>query len=119
MMPVGVYGAETDKEAQRISSSMKINFAQLRTGQIGKLAYPVDNIVSVLTASLLAGVEQNIAVSVIGNPAVVSHQLEQIISRHQPDEVLVSAVIHDPVTRKRSFEIVARALQEIGAKELA
>ena len=93
--------------------------AALRTGQIAKLAYPVDNIASVLPASLLAGVEQNMAVSAIGSPATVSRQLEQIISRHQPDEVLVSAVIHDPVARKRSFEIVARALQEIGAKELA
>ena len=119
MMSVGVYGAETDKKAQRISSSMKIHFAQLRTGQIGKLAYPIDNIASVLPASLLAGVEQNMAVSAIGSPATVSRQLEQIISRHQPDEVLVSAMIHDPVARKRSFEIAARALQEIGAKELA
>ena len=32
MMSVGVYGAETDEESQRISSSMKIRFAQLRTG---------------------------------------------------------------------------------------
>ena len=119
MMSVGIYAADSNQEAERISTSTKLHFAQLRTGNIGKLAYPVDDIASLLPSSLLAGVEHNMSVTAIGDPKTVTRQLDDIITRYRPDEVMVSAMIHDPVARKRSFEIAAQAFQKIGAKEPA
>jgi len=59
------------------------------------------------------------SVTAIGDPKTVTRQLDDIITRYRPDEVMVSAMIHDPVARKRSFEIAAQAFQKIGAKEPA
>ena len=109
MMSIGFYGADTDKQALALSSSIKLHFAELRSGNIGKLARPVNNIQSLLPVPLLQAVEQHMTCSAIGNQATVNRQVKEIVGRYQPDEIMISAMIHDPVARHQSLKMAAEA----------
>jgi luciferase family oxidoreductase group 1 len=113
MMAAGVCAAETDAEAARLRSSQQMAFARLRTGSPGPLPLPVDDVSQHIPAHVLAQVNQALGCSATGSPETVSSQLTQLIETFQPDELMVTGMIHDPVARIRSFEIAAQALAEL------
>jgi hypothetical protein len=43
----------------------------------------------------------------------VKSQLSKILSAHQPDELMVTGMIHDQTARLKSFEIAAEILSEL------
>ena len=61
-------------------------------------------------------VDQALSVSATGSPASVAASLSALIDTYRPDEVILTGQIHDHVARKRSFEIAAGVMQEIGAR---
>ena len=48
--------------------------------------------------------------SACGSPDTVRHQLQALIETHQPDEIMLTGMIHDHAARVRSFEIAADIL---------
>jgi hypothetical protein len=59
----------------------------------------------------MAQVQQSLACSATGSAATVKEQLGTIIENFQPDELMVTGMIHDHAARVRSFEIAAEALK--------
>ena len=114
MMAAGVCAADTDEEATYLRSSQMLGFARLRTGQPGKLPLPVRVIASEIPAHVLASVEHALSCSATGSQMTVKHQLGTLIERYQPDELMVTGMIHDHAARVRSFEIAAEALKTLG-----
>lgn len=112
MIGVGVCAAETDDEARFLRSSQILAFARLRLGQPGKLPRPVDD-VSDIPAAVMAEVGRAMSCSAVGSPATVRRQLADIIARHQPDEVMVTGMIHDHTARRASFGIAASILSDL------
>jgi luciferase family oxidoreductase group 1 len=112
MIGVGVCAAETDDEARFLRSSQILAFARLRMGQPGKLPRPVADL-SDLPAAVMAEVGRAMACSAVGSPATVRRQLTDIIARHQPDEVMVTGMIHDHTARRASFAIAATILSDL------
>ena len=112
MIGVGVCAAETDDEARFLRSSQILAFARLRLGQPGKLPRPVDD-VSDIPAAVMAEVGRAMSCSAVGSPATVRRQLADIIARHQPDEVMVTGMIHDHTVRRASFGIAASILSDL------
>lgn len=114
MMSVGFYAADTDEEARRISSSIKLHFAELQRGNIGKLAAPIHDIENYLDADMLESVESNMSCSAIGSLQTVTERLSEIINKYQPEEIMISSMIHNPVSRIHSLNIAANAFRNIG-----
>ena len=84
--------------------------ATARLQELGiKLPAPVDNMDSLWTPSEAAGVAEAFKEAVVGSAATVRRGIEAFVARTRVDEVMVSAMIHDPAARLRSFEIVAEA----------
>ncbi len=113
IVAAGVCAADTDAQAQYLRTSQMLAFARLRSGQPGKLPRPVDDITAHVPAAALEMVEQAMAVSAVGGPEAVQRGLSRIVARYQPDELMVTGMIHDHAARVRSFEIAAAALADI------
>jgi luciferase family oxidoreductase group 1 len=109
MMGVGVCAAETDAEAAFLRSSQILGFARLRMGRPGKLPRPVEDL-SDIPAGTRAEVEMALGCSAVGAAETVARQLRALVERYQPDEVMVTGMIHDPGARLQSFEIAAGVL---------
>jgi luciferase family oxidoreductase group 1 len=116
MMAAGICAAETDAEADFLRSSQFLAFARLRTGKPGKLPYPTENIASEMPAPVLAQVKHALSCSATGSPTTVRDQLCNLVARYQPDELMVTGMIHDPAARVRSFQIAAEVLADLVRK---
>ncbi|QRZ12913.1 LLM class flavin-dependent oxidoreductase [Paracoccus methylovorus] len=111
MLAVNVIAAETDAEAQRLRSSQQISFARLRLGMPGLLPPPVDDVVEAIPVRILPTVNAALAVSATGSPDTVAAELDRLIARYQPDELILVGNIYDQAARHRSFAIAAEILR--------
>ncbi|MHC5655738.1 LLM class flavin-dependent oxidoreductase [Stappia sp. ICDLI1TA098] len=121
MVAAGVFVADTDAEARYLRSSQVLSFARLRTGRPGKLPYPVDNVADEIPPPVLAQVNHALSVSATGSPETVRRELGAIVERYQPDELIVTGMIHDHGARVRSFQLAAEVLGDLvdGTRPLA
>ena len=110
MLAVNVFAADTEAEARRLRTSMQQAFAQLRLGTPGKLPRPVDDLDAAIGAPIARAVDHALRVSAVGTEAQIRDQLAAFISRHAPDEIILTGTIHDHAARLRSFEIAAEAM---------
>jgi luciferase family oxidoreductase group 1 len=110
MLLAGVFAAPTDAEAQYLKSSQILAFARLRTGAPGKLPRPVEDLAAHVPAQILAGAEQALSIGATGSPATVRRDMAALIDRYEPDEVMITGMIHDAEARKRSFALAAEVL---------
>jgi len=119
VVAAGACAAEADEEAAYLRTSQMLAFARLRTGRPGKLPLPVDDIEAEVPAPVLSGVRQALGCSATGAPDTVKAQLAALIARHEPDELMVTGMIHDHAARIRSFQIVAEALKALQSERAA
>ncbi len=114
MLAVGLSAAETDEEAVYLRSSQVLSFARLRTGQPGRLPPPQHDL-SAIPASVMAGVEQALSCAAVGSPETVRRRLEALIATYQPQEVILTGMMHSHAARLASFTIGAQAMRDLGA----
>ena len=107
MLGLNVVAAGSDGEARRLFTSAQQQFMMLRRGTPGKLRAPVDDIDTLWTPMEATAVARALSAAVVGDPESVRAGLQRLIERHRPDELLISAQIHDHDARRRSFAIVA------------
>ncbi len=119
MVAAGVCAAPTDDEARFLRSSQVLAFARLRTGRPGKLPRPVADVGAEVPPQVMAQVDQALSVSATGSPETVRRQLAAILDTYQPDELMVTGMIHDPAARLRSFEIAAEVLTGLRSAQAA
>ncbi|MCF2905369.1 LLM class flavin-dependent oxidoreductase [Octadecabacter sp. CECT 8868] len=115
IVAAGVCAAETDEAAQFLKSSITLSFARLFSGTPGKLPVPVDEVQALVPAPVLEQVRQALSCSATGSPSTVKTQLSAIIDKYQPDELMVTGMIHDHAARVRSFEIAGKVLASLRA----
>lgn len=58
----------------------------------------------------MAQVRQALSCSATGSPTTVKDTLGALIKAYEPDELMVTGMIHDHAARIRSFEIAADVL---------
>lgn len=110
ILALSVFCAETEKEARAMASSMLLSFVQLRSGKPGRLPSP-----EVAMAHAFTPQEEGIAsffrrLAVVGTPDVVKAGVEGRVRSSGADEVMIATHAFDAHARRRSFELVARAL---------
>ncbi len=113
MIGAGVCAADTAEEAEFLRSSIILAFAGYVTGNSVPLPYPVKDVWSQLSAPIAAQVKQTQALSANGSPEMVREQLAAIVDKYQPDELMVTGMIHNHEARVRSFDIAAEALRDL------
>ncbi|WP_322892768.1 MULTISPECIES: LLM class flavin-dependent oxidoreductase [unclassified Yoonia] len=119
MIAAGVCAAETDEEAAYLRSSQILAFARMMSGKPGKLPYPVRDVTAEVPGHVMAQVQQALSISATGSPATVKAKLRDLIATYQPDELMVTGMIHDAGARIRSFQIAADVLQDLRQPALA
>ncbi len=119
MMAAGVCAAATDAEASFLRSSQFLAFARLRTGRPGKLPHPTHDLDREIPAPIMAQVEQALSCSATGSASTIRQKLRNIIDTYQPDELMVTGMIHDHAARVRSFEIAADVLADLTEEVVA
>jgi luciferase family oxidoreductase group 1 len=107
MLGVNVFAADTDREAERLVTSLQQAFVALRRGTPGPLRPPVESMEGLWSAAERAQLEHVLSCSVVGSPATVRHGLDAFVARTNPDELIVTGQIFDHAARLRSFEIVS------------
>lgn len=110
MVGVSVVAADTDAEAERLSTSLKQQWINLRRGTPGQLQPPVDSMDALWSPAERAGIEHTLAYAAIGGPAAVGARLTELIEATQANELIVASQIFDHAARVRSFEVVAEQL---------
>ncbi|MDF3854831.1 LLM class flavin-dependent oxidoreductase [Paracoccus sp. P2] len=111
MLAVNVIVADSDAEAQHLRSSQQISFARLRLGMPGLLPPPVDDVLEAIPVRILPTVNAALAISAVGSPETVAAELDRLIARHQPDELILVGNIYDQAARHRSFAMAAEILR--------
>jgi luciferase family oxidoreductase group 1 len=102
MVGVNVIAAETDREAQRLATSLQRQFLNLVRGNPGEVRPPVDSMEGRWNPAERQHVERMTRVSAIGSRETVRRRLELILT----------AQIYDHAARLRSFEIAAEAARD-------
>jgi alkanesulfonate monooxygenase SsuD/methylene tetrahydromethanopterin reductase-like flavin-dependent oxidoreductase (luciferase family) len=75
---------------------------------------PVDDIAARFAAAGMDTTMQGaLKTAVVGDPEAVRVGLDAFVAQHRPDEIMVTAQIYDHAARVRSFEIAARARDEL------
>ena len=113
MLGFNVYAAATDAEGQRLATSHRQAFLNLRYGRPGRLPPPVDDLDSQLTEDSRSMLERFMICSAIGSPDTVRQGLAAFIERTGADELMITGQIFDHAARLRSFEIVAEIRESL------
>ncbi len=113
MAAFNVFAADTDAEAQRLSTSMQQAFAAVVTGKPGRLKPPVDDINTVLDARQQAAVESRLTYAAIGGRETVRDRLADFIALTGVEEVMITGMVHDLDARIRGLEITAAAVDDL------
>jgi alkanesulfonate monooxygenase SsuD/methylene tetrahydromethanopterin reductase-like flavin-dependent oxidoreductase (luciferase family) len=112
MLALNVVVADTDAEAARLFTTQQQAFANLRSGRPGLVPPPLVSAAEIRSRyepQLLATVDEALSCAAVGSVETVRARLSEFIARHQPDELILTANIHDPAARLRSFELAMAA----------
>ncbi|GAB2508878.1 LLM class flavin-dependent oxidoreductase [Lysobacter humi (ex Lee et al. 2017)] len=113
MLAINIVCADTDDEARRLFTTQQQAFINLRRGRPGLVPPPLasaDALDTFCSPMEKAGIDQALACSAVGSPATVAAWVAKFVERHRPDELIVTANIHDPDARLRSYALAMEAL---------
>lgn len=104
---VNVVAADTNEEAERVATSLKLFFLNVIRGGQELLKPPVDNINAYWNPYEKAAVDQMLEYTFIGDSAKISGELQTFLDEMQVDEIMVCSHIYDHEARVRSYEILS------------
>jgi alkanesulfonate monooxygenase SsuD/methylene tetrahydromethanopterin reductase-like flavin-dependent oxidoreductase (luciferase family) len=109
ILAVHVVCADTDAEADRLASSIDLNFARRRQGQMLPIPSPEEAAAHNYSPTDRAWIAQNRARLVVGGKDKVLEHLEPLIKATQADELMVTSMIYDHEARKHCYTLMAEA----------
>ena len=101
--------ADTDAEAERLASTIDLNFVRRRRGEYLPLESPEIAATYRYSATEQELIARNRARLFVGAKSTVSARLEPLMKATQADEVMVTTMIYDHAARRRSYELLAEA----------
>ncbi|CAG2534330.1 group 1 [Maribacter dokdonensis] len=118
MAGVNIIIADTDEEAERISTSLYKMIIGLLTGKRGYMQPPVPMTSDLRELSKNPSVQQMLKYSFIGGKETVKKQVQQFINDTQVDELIAVTNIYDGKDRIKSYRLFAEIMKELnGEKE--
>ncbi|MBB6097891.1 luciferase family oxidoreductase group 1 [Deinobacterium chartae] len=114
MVAVNAVVADSDAQAQHLSTSLQQTFLNLARGQVRPVPAPVDDL-GPLSESEKAALQAVTEFSAIGSPQTVRRQLEGIIRLTAADEIMSTVHIFDREARLYSLELLSRVREAMAA----
>ena len=108
--------ADTDEEAERISSTLYITFLNLIRNVREPYSPPVDDMDAIWNPAEKAHLLQKLKYSFKGSKGSVQQQMTDFQERFQVDELMVASHIFDHEARKKSYEIIREAADALNQK---
>jgi len=101
--------ADTDAEAERLASTVELNFVRRAKGEYLPLASPEEAAAYDYSPIDKARIAQNRSRLTVGSTETVKGRLEPLIAATQADELMVTTMLYDHQTRRRSYELLKQA----------
>ena len=111
MTCLNVVAAESDNEAEWLSSSLKRMMMGVVTGERNPLQPPADDWSSSLGYRQTAAVRQMLSHSLIGSKATIKEKLADFLNQTQSSEVMITSHIFDQRARIKSYQLFADIMQ--------
>ncbi len=105
--------AETDEEAQKISSTLYLTFLGLIRNERRPYAKPVDDMDAIWSPQEKIHLMQKLKYSFIGSKESVKSQVTEFQKRFNVDEIMINSAIFDATARKESYRILQEVVSEI------
>jgi luciferase family oxidoreductase group 1 len=109
ILALHVVCADSDSEADRLATSVDLNFARRRQGHFLPIPSPEEAAAHPYSPTDRALISRNRARLIVGDKATVRGRLEPLIEATQADEVMVTTMIFDHAARKHSYRLLAEA----------
>jgi luciferase family oxidoreductase group 1 len=107
MLGLNVFAADSDAQAQLLFTSLQQAFVNLRSGHPAPLPPPLPGYADSQDPRVQDMLERVLRCAIVGGPDTIRSGLDGFIAAHQPDEIMVTAQIHDAAARVKSYEILA------------
>ncbi|HLV14158.1 MAG TPA: LLM class flavin-dependent oxidoreductase [Xanthomarina sp.] len=113
MAGVNIIIADTDEDAQRLSTSLIRMVVSLFTGKRDYVKPPTDMTEDLKEVLKHPQVHQMLKYSFIGSKATVKAQVQEFLEQTQADELIAVTNIYDIKDRIRSYELFAEIMKEL------
>ena len=109
ILACAVVCADSDGEAERLASTIDLNFVRRRRGEYLPLASPEEAAAYPYSATERGLIARNRARLFVGGKATVLERLAPMIEATRADEVMVTTMIYDHAARRHSYQLLADA----------
>jgi luciferase family oxidoreductase group 1 len=101
--------ADSDADAERLASTIDLNFVRRRRGEYLPLASPQEATAFPYSPAERGLIARNRARVFVGTKATLLDRLGPMIEATRADEVMVTTMIYDHAARRHSYELLAQA----------
>jgi len=111
LMPcINVIAADTDAEAEFLSTSMLQMFMGVVTGDRSPMKPPVDSMEGIWNEHTKYAVSRMLEYSFVGSAEKVQEDISHFLDQTEANELMVSTYIYDHEQRLRSFELLTNLM---------
>jgi luciferase family oxidoreductase group 1 len=101
--------ADSTEAAERLASTVDLNFVRRRRGDYLPLATPEEALAYPYSPAERGLIARNRARLFVGTKSEVRERLQPLIDATKADEVMITTMIYDHAARRHSFELLAEA----------
>jgi luciferase family oxidoreductase group 1 len=101
--------ADSEAEADRMATSADLHFVRRAKGEYGPLASPEEAAAYPYTPIDRERIKANRQRLIVGTPAAVRERIAALAEVTKADEVMITTMVYDHASRKRSYELIATA----------
>jgi luciferase family oxidoreductase group 1 len=117
ILAVAAVCADSDAEAERLASTIDLNFVRRRRGEYLPLASPEEATAYPYSHAERGLVARNRARLFVGAKATLLDRLAPMIEASKADEVMVTTMMYDHAARRHSYELLAEAFRLASEKD--
>ncbi|KAA9325608.1 LLM class flavin-dependent oxidoreductase [Adhaeribacter soli] len=116
---INVIAADTDAEAERLSTSLLWMFVSVLTGRSEYLREPTEMSADIKELWNNPSVQQMLKYTFVGNKATVKQKTREFLTKTGVNELMVVSNLYAHEDRVKSYRIFAEIMQEISAEKQA
>ena len=116
MVGLPIVAADSDEEAQYLSTTSLQRFLNLIRGEPFLLEPPVESMEGLWSTPEKELVASRFRAAIVGGPATARRKLEDFLERTEADEIIFQCEPYDHQARLRSFEITAGIIRSLVAE---
>jgi luciferase family oxidoreductase group 1 len=111
ILAVAAVAANSDAEAERLASTIDLNFVRRAKGQYLPLASPEEAAAYDYSPIDRERMRQNRARVFAGSPPTILGRLSPLLAATRADELMITTMIYDHGARRHSYELIAAACE--------